>query len=108
MSLTCITTAGADNLLQRTSTLDELRTRRQTHWLGCGFRAERQYGQGNNLKQAERKERKKKNSHRRTERGLFKSYACSGSSPAPKLQGTGPRHAARLLRCSAPGLIGQP
>lgn len=59
MSLTCITTAGADNLLQRTSTLDELRPRRQTHWLGCGLRAERQYGQGNNLKQAERKEKNK-------------------------------------------------
>lgn len=58
MSLTCITTAGADNLLQWTSTLDELRPGRQAHWLSCGFRAERQYGQGNNLKQAEKKEKK--------------------------------------------------
>lgn len=58
MSLTCVTTAGADNLLQRTSTLDELRPGRQAHWLSCGFRAERQYGQGNNLKQAEKKEKK--------------------------------------------------
>lgn len=64
MSLTCITTAGADNLLQRTSTSDELRPRRQRHWLSCGFRAERQYGQGNNLKQAERRKEKKSQTHR--------------------------------------------
>lgn len=65
MSLTCVTTAGADSLLQRTSTSDEPSPpRRQAHRKGCGFRAERQYGQ-NNLKQAERK------SPRRTERGLF-------------------------------------
>lgn len=65
MSLTCITTAGADSLLQRTSASDEPSPpRRQAHGMGCGFRAERQYGQ-NNLKQAEKK------SPRRTERGLF-------------------------------------
>lgn len=64
MSLTCITTAGAYNLLQRTPTLDELRPGRQAHWLTCGFGAERQYGQGNNLKQAEKKGKKKSQTHR--------------------------------------------
>lgn len=46
ISLTCITTAGVDNLLQRTSTSDEVsQRRRQTYGMNCGLRAKRQYEQ---------------------------------------------------------------
>lgn len=94
MSLTCITTAEADDLLQRTSTLDKVSPRcQQTYGMICGFRAESQHEQQPETSWGE--------SRRGTSEASFEFLACGGSSPAPKLQGTGPRHAARLLRCSA-------